>query len=271
MSNLKLCLNASTIMTTDIMTQIDVAQKTGFTALELWFDHIDDFINEGKGSAADIKKALDDNGLAVPTCIYLGDWFDTEGEAHAVAMDEIKRRLEIASTVGAPHVIAGPPGGKACYDTGAAHYRELLELGDQFGVKPAMEFLGFVEQLNTIEDAIEIMKKSGRDDATTILDPFHIFRGGGDLESIAKLTAQQIAVSHFNDVPADPPREQQHDKDRVWPGDGIFDLRRYLQLIEETGYQGYLSLELFREDHWAGNPYDVVAEGYDKMLRVVNG
>ena len=88
---------------------------------------------------------------------------------------------------------------------------------------------------------------------------------------IAKLTAQQIAVSHFNDVPADPPREQQHDKDRVWPGDGIFDLRRYPQLIEETGYQGYLSLELFREDHWAGNPYDVVAEGYDKMLRVVNG
>ena len=47
MSNLKLCLNASTIMTTDIMTQIDVAQKTGFTALELWFDHIDDFINLG--------------------------------------------------------------------------------------------------------------------------------------------------------------------------------------------------------------------------------
>ena len=72
MSTFKLCLNASTIMTTDIMTQIDVAQTTGFVAIELWFDHIDDFVNSGKGSVDDIRQALNDNGLAVPTCIYLG-------------------------------------------------------------------------------------------------------------------------------------------------------------------------------------------------------
>ena len=271
MFNFKLCLNASTIMTTDIMTQIDVADKTGFTAIELWFDHIDAFVNEGKGSVADIRKALDDRGLAVPTCIYLGEWFDTEGDAYTTALEEIKRRLEIAATIGAPHVIAGPPGGPACYDVGATRYRELLELGDQFGVKPSMEFLGFVEQLNTIEDALEVMNKSNRDDATTVLDPFHIFRGGGDVASIAKLTAEQIAVSHFNDVPATPPRELQHDKDRVWPGDGLFDLHQYLRLITDTGYEGYLSLELFREDHWAGDPYKVVAEGYEKMVAVVTG
>ena len=270
MSTFKLCLNASTIMTTDIMTQIDVAQTTGFVAIELWFDHIDDFVNSGKGSVDDIRQALDDNGLAVPTCIYLGDWFDTEGEAYSKAMDEVKRRLAIAATIGTPHVIAGPPGGIACYTTGANRYRELLELGDSFGVKPAMEFLGFVEQLNTIEDAMEVMEKSGRNDATTVLDPFHIFRGGGDLESISKLSASQIAVSHFNDVPAEPAREIQYDKDRVWPGDGCFDLSRYLQLISETGYESYLSLELFREDHWAADPYEVVAEGYEKMLAVVN-
>ena len=74
-------------MTTDIMTQIDVAQTTGFVAIELWFDHIDDFVNSGKGSVDDIRQALDDNGLAVPTCIYLGDWFDTEGEAYSKAME----------------------------------------------------------------------------------------------------------------------------------------------------------------------------------------
>ena len=100
MSNFKLCLNASTIMTTDIMTQIDVAQKKGFCAIELWFDHIDAFVNSGKGSVRDIKSALDDNGLAVPTCIYLGDWFDTTGDAYAAALDEIKRRLEIAAVIG---------------------------------------------------------------------------------------------------------------------------------------------------------------------------
>ena len=51
-------------------------------------------------SVSDIKSALDDNGLAVPTCIYLGDWFDTTGEAYAAALDEIKTRLEIAAVSG---------------------------------------------------------------------------------------------------------------------------------------------------------------------------
>ena len=144
-----------------------------------------------------------------------------------------------------------------------------LELGEQFGVKPAMEFLGFVEQLNTIEDALEIMEKSGRDDATTVLDPFHIFRGGGDVESIAKLTGGQIAVSHFNDIPASPAREQQEDPDRVMPGDGVYDLARYLELVNQVGYRSWLSLELFREDLWQQDPREVARIGLDKMRAVV--
>ena len=270
MSALKYCLNASTIMTTPIMTQIEVAAKAGYEAIELWHDHIDAYLNEG-GQLADIRKAVDDRGLAVPTTIYLGDWFDSTGADYTKAIDEIKRRLEQSVVVGAPHAIAGPPMGAADYDLGAEHYRELLEIGTDMGVKPSMEFLGFVEQLNTIEDALEVMQKSGRDDGTTILDPFHIFRGGGSVESIAKLTASQIAVSHFNDVPTEPPREVQHDKDRVMPGDGHFDLKRYIELLGQVGYQGFLSLELFREDLWALDPMEVAIVGMQKMKSVVEG
>ena len=132
-----------------------------------------------------------------------------------------------------------------------------------------MEFLGFVEQLNTIEDAMEIMEKSGHPDATTVLDPFHIFRGGGSVESIAKLKATQIAVSHFNDAPAEPPREVQHDHNRVMPGEGHLDLRRYVDLLSQTGYNQYLSLELFREDLWSQDPFDVARIGLEKMRETV--
>ncbi len=149
------------------------------------------------------------------------------------------------------------------------HYRELLQIGGDFGVKPSMEFLGFVEQLNTIEDALEVMTKSGHPDASTVLDPFHIQRGGGSVESISKLTAEQIAVAHFMDTVGEPPREQQHDPDRVMPGDGIFDLNRYLELLRQVGYRRFLSLELFREDLWAQDPRDVAATGLEKMRAVV--
>lgn len=268
MANFKYALNASTIRPTPILEKIKIAGETGYAAIELWHDEIDEHISQG-GTLADLTSALADHGLAVPTTIYLRGWFDSTGDEHTHAVDECKRRMEQAVEIGAPYIIASPPGGLADYDVGAAHYRELLEIGEQIGVKPAMEFLGFVDQLNTIEDALEVMSKADRNDATTVLDPFHIFRGGGSLESIAKLTANQVAVSHFNDVVDKPPRAQQHDKDRVMPGDGIFDLKRYVELLTQIGYDGFLSLELFREDLWQQDPREVARVGLDKMKSVV--
>lgn len=270
MTKLKYSLNASTIRPTPILDKIKIAGETGYAAIELWHDEIDQHLAQG-GTLDDLKKALSDHGLAVPTTIYLAGWFDATGDEYAQAIDECKRRMAQAVELGAPHIIAGPPPGVADYDLGAQHYRDLLEIGDAMGVKPAMEFLGFVEQLNTIEDALEVMQKSGHADATTVIDPFHIFRGGGSVESISRLSADQIAVSHFNDVVSDPPRAEQHDKDRVMPGDGIFDLKRYVELLGETGYDGFLSLELFREDLWTQDPREVARVGLDKMRAVVEG
>jgi lipopolysaccharide/colanic/teichoic acid biosynthesis glycosyltransferase len=72
----------------------------------------------------------------------------------------------------------------ADHGLGARNYRELLEIGLAMGVKPAMEFLGFVDDINTIEDALEVVTKAAHPAGTVVLDPFHIFRGGGSLESI---------------------------------------------------------------------------------------
>ena len=268
MANLKYSLNSSTIRPTPIMRKIEIAAEVGYTAIELWHDDIDLYLNEG-GALGDIKHSIDDKGLAVPTTIYLAGWFETTGDAHQQAIEECKRRMDQAVQLGAPYIIGGPPMGTADYELGGRNYRELLEIGASMGVKPAMEFLGFVEQLNTIEDALEVIQNSEHPDASTVLDPFHIFRGGGDVESIAKLTHKQIAVAHFNDTVNDPPREQQHDPDRVMPGDGVFNLKRYVELLEQVGYDRFLSLELFREDLWEQDPKEVAVQGLEKMQAVV--
>ncbi|MDP6467472.1 MAG: sugar phosphate isomerase/epimerase [Pirellulaceae bacterium] len=270
MADFKYALNASTIRPASIMDKIKIAAEAGYSGIELWHDEIDDHLHAG-GALSDLRKALDDLGLAVPTTIYLKGWFETTGDEYLLELDECKRRMEQSVVLGAPYIIAGPPGGAADYAVGAAHYHELLAIGREIGVMPAMEFLGFVEQLNTIEDALDVMTRAGDENATTVVDPFHIFRGGGSVESLAKLAARQIAVSHFNDVPATPARELQHDKDRVMPGDGEFDLSRYVELLRRIGYNRFLSLELFREDLWAQDPLEVARVGLDKMRSVVEG
>jgi sugar phosphate isomerase/epimerase len=264
MPRFRYCLNASTIRTTPVLRQIEVTRQAGYEAIELWHDHLDEHLRAG-GTLADVRKALDDNGIVAPTTIYLAGWFQPAGEEHVKALDEIRRRLEQSAAVGAKFAIAGPPPGKADRALGARHYAELLELGKSFGVKPAFEYLGFVEDINTIDDAIDIIQRSGHPDATVVVDPFHCWRGGGPVASLSKLNGSQIAISHFNDSPAVPAASVQEDSDRVMPGDGVVDLKFYCDQLASTGYNGYLSLELFREDLWAKDPLEVAKLGIEKM------
>lgn len=270
MSRFRYCLNASTIATTPILRQIEVTALAGYEAIELWHDHIDTHLGTG-GTLAEIRRAIDDSGLTIPTTIYLAGWFQPAGGEHDVAISEVRRRLEQAAAVGAEFSIAGPPPGIADRDLGARHYAELMELGKSYGVKPAFEYLGFVDDINTIDDAIDIIQRSGHPDATIVVDPFHCWRGGGSAASIRRLQAQQIAISHFNDAPSSPPANTQHDSDRVLPGDGAIDLRFYCDQLTAIGYDRYLSLELFRKDLWVRNPLEVARLGLQKMKDVLEG
>lgn len=262
------CLNASTIRPTPLLDKIRIAAEAGYVAVELWHDELEAFVASG-GTLASVRRHLSDAGLELATTIYLRNWFDSSGPAFEASWAECRRRMEAAAELGARYVIASPPAGEADYDRGAERYRQLLEFGDTLGVWPIMEFLGFVGHLNTIERALVVLEKCGHPRATTVLDPFHISRGGGSVESIRKLRADQVAISHFNDVPADPPPLTQRDPDRVYPGDGCFPLERYVALLREIGYSGWISLELFREDLWRQDPLHVARTGLEKMKKVV--
>ncbi len=263
-------LNSSTIRPTPLLDKIRIAGETGYAAIELWHDDIDAHLSRG-GTLAEIRKALADNNLEVPTSIYVKGWFETTGEEHEQALVECKRRIAQAAEVGAKFVIAGPPAGKADHTLGAKNYRELLEIGISMGVKPALEYLGFVDEFNNIEAALDVLQKAGHPAGTIVHDPFHIFRGGGSFGAVAKLKPEQIAIFHFNDAPAAPPRTQQHDRDRILPGDGHLDLRGLIASLRKIGYNRWLSLELFNEVLWGQNPREVARLGLEKMRAVVEG
>lgn len=270
MSSFIYCLNASTIRPTPLLEKIRIAGSVGYAAIELWHDEIEAYVAAGN-PLSDINKALSDAGLQLPTTIYLRGWCDTTGADHAAGLEECRRRLQQAAELGAVHAIASPAGGRVDVALAARNYAELVDLGLSFGVKPAMEYLGFVEQINTIESALEIMTLSGHPQATIIVDPFHNFRGGGEFASLQKLRGDQIAISHFNDTPALPPRIEQHDHSRVLPGEGHLDLRQWIALLKQIGYQNWLSLELFNEALWAQPAEDVARRGLETMRAVAEG
>lgn len=267
MTTFRYSLNSSTIKPTPILEKIRVAAEAGFEAIELWHDDIDRHLSGG-GTLSEIRRALDDTGLTVPTTVMLKGWCEPDGPEYRSGIEECKRRMDQTAVVGAPHAVAGPPHGPVDFDLAGQRYGELLDLGIQMGVRPAMEYLGIAQEVNSIGAALTIMEKSGHPDATIVLDPFHDFRGGAGCEDIAKLTASQIAVCHFDDAPADPPPNEQRDPDRVMPGEGIIDLNRFCELLREVDYSGWISLELFREDLWQRDPLEVARIGLEKMRAI---
>lgn len=264
-------LNSSTIKPTPLLEKIRVAAAAGYAAIEIWHDDIEACLASGV-TLRDLRQAVDDHGLAVPTTIYLKGWWDPALAEYAADMDVIRRRLEQAAALGAPHVISGPPPQRDVdYALLAGQYRALLELGRQFGVRPAFEYLGFVDEVNSLAKALRVIEGADHPDATVVIDPFHDFRGGSNHEAIARLKLAQIAISHFNDSPPHPAAHLQGDADRVMPGDGIVDLKRYVALLRQIGYDRFISLELFREDLWRRDPLEVARLGLEKMRAVCEG
>lgn len=264
MGAIEYCLNASTIKPAPLMDKIRIAGKVGYKAIELWNDELTDYVNAG-GTLGDVVKALGDAGLAVPTVIALHGWLGSQGVSHAKAIDEAKRRIAQAAEIGAPRIIASPPIGNADLSQGGVQYRELLEIGAIHGVQPAMEFLGFVQSVHTIEQAWKIVQDANHPRGTVIMDPFHVLRGGGSYEAIAQVPGSRVAIWHWNDAPGGRPYAEQSDSDRVMPGDGVGPLREMERLIKASGYSGYASLELFNPSYWARDPEEVARIGLDKM------
>ncbi|WP_339727355.1 sugar phosphate isomerase/epimerase family protein [uncultured Gimesia sp.] len=267
MSSFRYSLNASTIRTTPLLDKIRIAAEAGYEGIELWFDEIEAFLAEG-GELETVSAAIQESGLAIPTMIMLRDWWSASPEEYPAVFNTCLDRIKLAAKLGAEFVICCPHFKKPDYDLGALRYRELLEAGIEAGAKPAVEFLGFVEAVTKIEDALQIVEKSGHPEATLVLDPFHVFRGGGSMESIAQLKPEQIAISHFNDAVNTIPRETQKDPDRVMPGDGHIDLAHYCQLLKQIGYHSWLSIELFREDLWQQDPLEVAKRGLERMQTI---
>src|SRR5687768_3555318 len=260
------CLNTSTIRPATLMDKIDAAAAAGFRAIEPWNADVDAHVEAG-GSLQEVKERIAQRGLSVVSMIAIMGFVGNEEPGREERLREARRRMQQAKDLGSPFIVASPPGKRADLARCGRDYAELLAIGRELGIRPAMEFLGFVEHVNSIRTAREIMERSGDPTATIVIDWFHMVRGDGRdtiLEDLRALKAEQIAIVHLDDVPYGKPFSEMTDGDRVYPGDGDIPLGDLFAVLKEVGYSGPVSLELFNEELWSQDPYQVVKTGFEK-------
>jgi 2-keto-myo-inositol isomerase len=260
------CLNTSTIRPASLMDKIDAAAAAGFRAVELWNEDVFAYLERG-GTLREVQERLASHGLTVPSMIAIMGFVGNDEPGRAERLGEARRRMEQARDLGAPFIVASPPMGRTDPARCGDDYAELLALGREVGIRAAMEFLGFVEHVNSIAAAREIMERAGDPSATIVIDWFHMVRGDGRetmFQDLRALKAEQIAIVHLDDVPYSRPFPEMTDGHRVYPGDGDIPLEALFSVLAEVGYRGPVSLELFNEELWAHDPYQVAKRGYEK-------
>jgi sugar phosphate isomerase/epimerase len=273
MSSFKYCLNTSTIrgQKLSLVEEIDIAAKSGYQAIEPWINEIEAHVEQG-GSLGDLKKRISDNGLTVESAIGFAEWIVDDDASRAKGLERARHDMELVQQIGGKRIAAPAAGATDAtnmdYMKVAERYHALLALGDHFGVVPQVEVWGFSKTLQRLGQATFVAIESGHPKACVLPDVYHLYKGGSDFEGLRLLNGAAIHVFHLNDYPADPPRDVIQDRDRVYPGDGIAPLRDILRTLRDTGFDGYLSIELFNPGYWQEDALGVARTAIKKLKDV---
>jgi 2-keto-myo-inositol isomerase len=188
-------------------------------------------------------------------------------------MEQAKREMEIVAKIGGRRIAAPPAGANTAAEIPLAaiteRYRALLELGDQMGVTPELEFWGSSSNLNKLSQAMDVAIAVNHPKACVLADVFHLYKGGSGFAGLRLLGTAALSVLHMNDYPAQPPRETIADRDRVYPGDGVAPLKQILGDLKRVNPDLVLSLEVFNPAYWKTDALDTARTGLAKMKAVV--
>lgn len=266
----KLALNTSTLLpfNLNVKQQISVAAEAGYEGIELWVRDIEEYLNNG-GTLKQLKTYISDTGIAVINGIAFFKWTDADEKLRDEGFKQAEREMRMLAEIGSIGVAAPPFGNVEALslDDMARNFGKLAEMARQIGIEPYLEFWGRAKKLFRISEAAYIAIESGVPDAKILFDLFHMYTGGSSIDALKLIDGKCIGIVHVNDYPADPPREVINDKDRVFPGDGVGPTEKFAQLLDNAGYGGYLSLEIFRQTYGSKSAFEVASEGLKKVKK----
>lgn len=184
-------------------------------------------------------------------------WTDPDPHYRAIRREHTKRSLELAQQIGAPNVTTEPGGlltDQQSWEDGARiFYDEIMpcvELAEKLGVLLLIE----PEPELMIERFDQYTSFAERIDSPCVglnFDVGHAYCVGEDPQHWVEKMAAQTKHYHFEDIAAT--RVHQH----LIPGHGAIDFDATLQAIERTGYDGWVTVELYP---YIGNPDDAARE-----------
>lgn len=240
----------------------------GFDGIEIFEQ---DFI-ASDFSPAEVGRMVRDQGLEITLFQPFRDFEGLPEPHRARAFARAERKFELMNQLGTDLVLfcsSCHPAAMGGIDRMAADFNELGDLAAKHGVRVGYEALCWGRFVNDHRDAWEVVRRADHPNIGLILDSFHTLARKIDPDSIRSIPADKIFFVQMADAPA-------FDMDLLYwsrhfrnmPGEGDLDVTGFTRAVMATGYDGWLSLEIFNDQFRSGLPRLVALDGHRSLIGV---
>lgn len=268
---MRLALNGATIMHSPLADDLEIAAETGFTALEVWAGKLDAYLRER--SLEELGGRMRALGVQ-PWCINsIENITPRDAAGRREIIDQLRRTAGFARAIGAPSIVVVPgraPEGStrpAAVADAVEVLRMMSDAAEDIGL--AFEFLGKPGcSVPTLDMAIEIVTAADRSNVGMVIDTFHFHAGGSQMADLARVPIEKLFVVHLNGC-EDHPKAELTDAHRLFPGEGVIPIVEILSALRDRGFDGTMSIEIFRPEYWERDAREVARDAKMKAEAVL--
>jgi 4-hydroxyphenylpyruvate dioxygenase len=199
----------------------------------------------------DVRKMAADLGLGLDLYQPFRDFDGVTPDLLKANLRRAEAKFKLMSRLGMDTILVCSNVATATIDDDdlrASQLAELAELAGAHGVKVAYEALAWGKYVNDYEHAYRLVEMVDHPNFGTCLDSFHILSRDWDTAPIEKINAEKIFFVQVADAPKlsmDVLSWSRHY--RVFPGEGQFELAKFMGHVVRAGYTGPVSLEVFND------------------------
>ncbi len=257
-------------MSTALEVDLPAFGRSGWTTVELWLTKLETYLREH--TVADLRALLASSGVRAAAAAAQGGLLLSRGAERGVHWEHFRRRLAVLRELEIGTLIVAVDFNRELkpedYPLAAASLAEAGELAGSYGVRLAVEFQKGAAFCSSLDTTLALIAQCKSPHVGVCLDLFHYYTGPSKFEDLAYLNRDNLAWVQVCDL-SGTPRELAGDADRIFPGEGDFQIGPILDHLGAIGYDGPVSLEVLNPHLWR-TPVDRVAElGYQAVCRTL--
>ena len=250
----------------DLKEKLQAIAKAGFDGVEIFEN---DFLAFDE-SPRQVGQMVRDHGLEITLFQPFRDFEGMPEPLRSRTFDRAERKFDLMQEMGTELVLVCSNVSSAALggiDRTAADFFELGERAAKRGLRVGYEALAWGRHIHDHRDAWEIVRRADHPNIGLILDSFHTLSRKIDVNSIRSIPREKIFIIQLADAPLiDMDLLYWSRHFRNMPGEGDLPVLEFMKAVAATGYDGYLSLEIFNDQFRGGSPTAIAVDGRRSLV-----